>query len=150
MKLNYFILVFLFCIDLNAQYRAADWEERDTWQKTSQIFAHLQLEPGMTVADIGCHEGYLTIKLSALVGSEGNVYAVDVDKNKLNKLKKRLKDQSISNVQTVHGDQDDPKLPVGQLDRVILLDTYHEIEDYQVVLKTHPGGTKTLRKAATY
>ena len=103
----------------------------------------------MKVADIGCHEGYLTMKLAPLVGSDGLVYAVDIEKYKLNRLSKRLKDQSITNVQTVHGDPDDPKLPIGELDRVIMLDTYHEIDEHQKVLghifeSLKPGGKLVL------
>jgi len=117
-----------------AQYKATEWNEREKWQKTADILKHLDLQPSMNVADIGCHEGYLTMKISPLV-PDGKVYAVDIEKYKLNKLNKRLKGESITNVLTIHGAPDDPKLPKGQLDRVVILDTYHEIEDYQEVLR---------------
>lgn len=142
-------LILLFWIisfnSLNAQYRASEWEQRDQWQNTSAILENLEIGPSMQIADIGCHEGYLTMKLSPAVGDDGRIYAVDIEKYKLNKLAKRLKEQTITNVTLVHGDPGDPKLPKGALDRVVILDTYHEIEEYSVVLKhiaqsLKPGG----------
>lgn len=146
--LKTFLFIFLFPVaanTLSAQYRASEWEEREKWQNTTEILKNLDLRPSMRVADIGCHEGYITMKLSPMVGAGGKVYAVDIDKSKLNKLDKRLQEKFITNVQTVHGEPDDPKLPEGQLDRVIILDTYHEIEDHQTVLDhifkaLKPGG----------
>lgn len=144
------LISFLFCLfllpaTLSAQYRAGEWEDRDQWQQADEILKNLDVRPSMKVADIGCHEGYMTMKLSPLVGASGKVYAVDVDRNRLNSLDKRLDGESIANVQTVHGESDDPKLPQSELDRVIFLDTYHEIKDYRTVLKhvfeaLKPGG----------
>ena len=135
----------LLTIPATAQYRASEWEARDQWQQVDEILTNLDLSPAMQIADIGCHEGYLTMKLSPVVGDRGRVFAVDIEKHKLTKLSKRLKAESIDNVTTVHGDPDDPKLPVGQLDRVVILDTYHEIKDHQEVLghiraALKPGG----------
>ncbi len=103
----------------------------------------------MSVADIGCHEGYLTMKLAPLVGVKGKVLAVDVEKYKLSKLDRRLKEQGIDQVTTVLGDFDNPKLPVNSLDAVVILDAYHEMDDYQKVLghifkALKPGGRLVL------
>ena len=35
----------------------------------------------------------------------------------------------------IKGDYDDPKLPTGELDAVLIMDTYHEMDDYKEVLK---------------
>ena len=139
------IIISLFTIPATAQYRASEWEARDQWQQVGEILSNLEVAAAMQIADIGCHEGYLTMKLSPAVGEMGRVYAVDIEKHKLVKLSKRLKAESIVNVTTIHGDPDDPKLPQGQLDRVVILDTYHEIEDHQEVLRhiyaaLKPGG----------
>ena len=139
------IFISLLTLQVTAQYRASEWEARDQWQQVDQIIDYLELSSAMHVADIGCHEGYLTMKLSPLVGDEGQVYAVDIEKYKLARLSKRLKAKSISNVETIHGDADNPRLPAGRLDRIVILDTYHEIEDYEKVLRhlylaLKPGG----------
>ena len=51
----------------------------------------------------------------------------------------------LSNVSTILGTADDPKLPNGQVDSVVILNAYHEIEHYQEMLRhiydaLKPGG----------
>ena len=104
-----------------------------------------QISEGMHVADVGCHEGYLTFHLSKKVASEGKVYAVDVEEYRLDDLKEHLEDRKVNNVEVIHGDYDNPKLPKGRLDAVIVMDTYHEIDEYMKVLahikkSLKPGG----------
>ena len=40
----------------------------------------------------------------------------------------------MNNVEVILGDYDNPKLPKGRLDVVIVMDTYHEIDEYMNVL----------------
>ena len=115
-------------------YRESAWEERDTWQRPGDIIELLKIKEGSTVADIGCHEGYMTIKLSLEVKTKGVVYAVDVEQDKLDLLKKHLADRKINNVRLVKGDYDNPKLPANSLDAAIILDTYHEMDDHNKIL----------------
>ena len=116
-------------------YRESAWAERDTWQRADDIIDLLKIQEGSTVADIGCHEGYLTIKLSGEVKNKGVVYAVDVVQDKLDLLEKHLADRKINNVRLVKGDYDNPKLPTNSLDAAIILDTYHEMDDHDKILE---------------
>ncbi len=47
------------------------------------------VEPGMTVMDVGCGGGFNSIGLARLVGEQGRVVAVDVEREMLDMLKKR-------------------------------------------------------------
>ena len=128
-----------------SQYSEYDWEERDTWMDVNYIFQEAGIEKGSFVADIGCHEGYLSIHLANRVGSEGKVYAVDIRTDRLESLEEHLKDRDINNVNVVLGDYDNPKLPKGRLDVVVIMDTYHEMTDYMTILEhvrqsLKPGG----------
>ena len=116
-------------------YRESAWAERDKWQRADDIIDLLKIKDGSKVADIGSHEGYMTIKLSAKVKDKGAVYAVDVEQSKLDKLKKHLDDRKISNVNLIKGDYDNPKLPLNSLDAAIILDTYHEMDDHDKILQ---------------
>jgi len=118
-----------------SQYSENDWVERDTWMNVKTIFAQAGIDDGSFVADIGCHEGYLSIHLAKVVGSEGRIFAVDVRLDRLETLKSNLKDRKLTNVNVIHGDYDDPKLPKNKLDVVIIMDTYHEMSDYMTILK---------------
>jgi len=133
------IMALVIPIALSAQdpwknvYQESAWKERDAWQRAPELIRQLHLSKSGAVADIGCHEGYMTVKLASVVTS-GRVYAVDVDAPKLALLKDHLAKRGIDNVNLVKGDYDDPKLPVNELDGVVILDTYHEMDDYDKIL----------------
>jgi len=115
-------------------YTESAWKERDQWQRANDIIGKLDIEHGSKVADIGCHEGYMTLKLSKIVGASGRVYAVDVEQYKLDKLKSNLAESNIHNVITIKGDYDNPKLPTDVLDAALIIDTYHEMDDHDEIL----------------
>ncbi len=138
-------LSFLIYNPLFSQYTTSDWKDRDQWMKVPDLMEMAEVVDGDRVADVGCHEGYLTFHLTKKVGPNGKVYAVDVLQSRLDRLNQRLIEKNVRNVTVVLGDGDDPKLPLGQLDAVFLIDTYHEIEDYERVLSLikkslKPGG----------
>lgn len=116
-------------------YTEAAWKSRDEWQKPGEIIKKLNIDKNSIVADIGCHEGYMSFKLAAIAKT---VYAVDADQAKLDKINKH----KPSNVITLRGDYDDPKLPVNSLDAVIILDTYHEMNDHDKILQHVYGSLK--------
>lgn len=129
-----FLILFLpfFCF---AQYETEDWEERDSWMGLDVIFEKAGLQEGMTVGDIGCHEGYLSIHLANKVGSSGKVFAEDVNGTRIETLNKTLEERELTNVTTILGDYDNPKLPENSFDLIFIIDTYHEIRNYEKVLE---------------
>ncbi|MDC8004244.1 class I SAM-dependent methyltransferase [Aureisphaera galaxeae] len=116
------------------QYVESEWEDRDTWMDVNFIFDQVGIEKGSYVADIGCHEGYLSVHLARRVGDSGKIYAVDVREDRLETLRENLQDRKLRNVEVILGDYDDPKLPRNALDVVIIMDTYHEMDDYRTIL----------------
>lgn len=130
-------------------YTESAWTERDKWQKADELIHQLNIKSGSKVADVGSHEGYMTVKLAAVVSSVGKVFAVDVSQSKLDKLKDHLTKRGITNVELIKGDYDNPKLPLNALDAVIILDTYHEMDDHDKILQyikssLKPGGRLVL------
>ncbi len=140
-----FIFVLLLTTYAEAQYKESDWAYRDEWMDVDRIFRLAGVTLGDTVGDLGCHEGYLSIRLARAVGQTGKVYAVDVRNDRLETLENNALDRNISNIQTILGDYDNPHLPEAELDVVFVMDTYHEIKEYMTVLKhlkkaLKPGG----------
>jgi ubiquinone/menaquinone biosynthesis C-methylase UbiE len=138
MKSILLIILALFTFNVFAQsddylnvYIEPAWKERDKWQKPDEIIKRLKIDKSSTVADIGCHEGYMTFKLSE---TASKVLAVDVDQPKLSKMQKSIATKKITNIITIKGDYDDPKLPTDSLDAVVILDTYHEMDDHDKIL----------------
>lgn len=130
-------------------YTESAWADRDRWQKADELIRQLNLKATSHVADVGCHQGYMTVKLAA---KAEKVYAVDVEQPKLDKLNAILIKRSIKNVTTIKGDYDDPKLEANTLDGVIILDTYHEMDDHDKILQhilaaLKPGGRLVLCEA---
>src|SRR6186713_1531595 len=117
-------------------YKESAWEQRDTWQRADAIIQKLNIKVGSQVADVGCHEGYFTIKLSRVVAKDGKVYAVDISRDKIEKLKKHLEDRKIENVAAIVGEENNPHLPALSLDAVLIVDTYHEMDAHQQILQS--------------
>ncbi len=131
---------------ISAQYTSDDWKSRDRWMQIDKLFQLIDLQSGNLVADVGCHEGYLTMHLSKKVGSNGKVYAVDVRNDRLERLKANAEDRNVKNVTTILGDYDDPKLPKNTLDYVFVIDTYHEMTSYKKMLVHFKNSLKTNGK----
>jgi len=148
MKTLILISIFTCSLSLFAQdswkdvYKESAWGERDRWQKAEELIQQLNLKTDSHVADVGCHEGYMTVKLAALVKT-GKVYAVDVEQPKLYKLKINLTNRKLENVIAIKGDYDNPKLPANTLDAVIIVDTYHEMDEHDKILQHIKAALKT-------
>lgn len=129
-----FLLMLFFIPGLYGQYSESEWKDRDEWMKVMDIFEMAGVEKGHVVADIGCHQGYLSIRLAKYIGETGKVYSVDVREDRLNKLNDIATERDITNIHTILGDYDDPKLPEQSIDVAFIIDAYHEMKDYRQIL----------------
>jgi len=119
--------------------------DRDGWQQAGEIVEQLNLKSGSVVADVGSGAGYFALKLAPIVGEKGGVIAVDILKEPLVSLWIRALLRHQHNVHIIHGDPDNPHLPVGQIDAVLVANTYHEFMHPRAILNRvfqalHPGG----------
>lgn len=101
---------------------------RDAWQKPAELVAALQLPAGATVADLGAGTGYLNAHLAAAVGATGKVIAVDIEPALVDHMARRAGMEGTPQVQPRLGRADDPGLAQGEVDVVLLVDTYHHID----------------------
>lgn len=106
--------------------------ERDGWQEPQRILKALELPPDAAVADVGCGSGYFTLKLARMVGDGGEVIAVDVRRLPLAFLAVRTRE--LDNVRLAHVAPEDPELPAGSLDGVLIVNTYHELTEPDATL----------------
>ena len=122
---------------------------RDSWQRVPDIFAALGATPGSRVADLGAGEGWLTVRLARQVGDSGRVFASDISERALNALAERLDSADIENVELMLATEEDPRLPHGTLDGVVIVNAYHEMTRRVPVLAgvkraLRPGGVLVI------
>lgn len=118
-------------------YLGAEWLTRDSREKeerTSKVLANLGVKPGMTVCDMGCGNGYYSLKLARLVGPEGRVLGVDIQREMLQFMQERMEKAEITNIEPIHGSIIDPHLPAGEVDLILCVDVYHEFSHPEFML----------------
>lgn len=129
-------------------HESAAWLERpqrERQEQTARVLASLKIRLGDVVADIGAGSGYYTVRLARLVGPRGRVKAVDIQQEMLDLIRRKQNGQNFRNIDLVLGKADDPNLPAGSVDLVLLVDVYHEFE-YPFEMMRHlisalkPGG----------
>jgi ubiquinone/menaquinone biosynthesis C-methylase UbiE len=116
----------------------AEWldrPERVTEEEPDKAIAALAISPGATVADVGAGSGYMTVKLADAVGAHGRVYATDVQREMIEKLSARVRAAKLQNVTPVLAASDDPRLPEGAIDLILMVDVYHELATPQRMLQ---------------
>lgn len=122
-----------------------DRPEREAEERPSRAIQELGLTPGMVVADFGAGSGYYTERLARAVGPTGKVLAVDLQPEMLALVGARARKLGLANVELVRSTPDDPRLPAGTVDLVLMVDVYHELAAPQRVLRAmkaalSPGG----------
>jgi predicted methyltransferase len=99
-----------------------------------RVMGILGIKEGKSVADIGAGGGWFTVRAAARVGSDGTVYAVDINPDFLEHIRKRAAAEGLPNIQAVLGKEDDPMLPAQSIDAALMLKAYHEIAQPTLLL----------------
>jgi SAM-dependent methyltransferase len=109
-------------------HQAAAWlerPERDKEEEPTKLIQALGLKPTDVVADIGCGTGFHCFRMAPTVKS---VFGVDIQQEMLDLMMGKAKQLNIMNVKPILGTISDPKLPVGGIDLVLMVDVYHEFD----------------------
>src|ERR1022692_1559432 len=93
-----------------------DRPEREAEEAPEGALDALGIRPGMVVADVGAGTGYMSLRLAKRVGPTGKVYANDLQPEMLARLRDNAAKAGLTNIETVQGEEADPKLPAGRMD----------------------------------
>jgi len=119
------LLFVLIAASGEAQYRNPS---RDSSEQPEKVMEVTGVKPGMVIGEIGAGRGYFTFWLSRGVGEKGKVYANDIDRSALASIERTCAEEKITNIETVLGTVDDPRFPRGSLDRVFMVNAFHDLE----------------------
>lgn len=126
-----------------------DEAERERWQRVAEIVRSMELREDSQVADVGAGDGFFSVRLARALGTRGSVWAVEIDEKAIARLSQRAVAGSLSNVRTILGAADDPRLPPGSLDAILIVNSYHEMPRFDAMLSRlfealKPGGRLVL------
>ncbi len=134
-KSSLFIFIFslVFVLFSIPAQQEVDWDENDRLREEryqlDKALDTVGIKPGMTVAEVGSGYGYVVFKLAKRVGPTGTVYAEDFSDYAMDELKARAAERNLSNIETIVGSQDNPKLPEGLFDMVFFHATFKFIKN---------------------
>jgi ubiquinone/menaquinone biosynthesis C-methylase UbiE len=104
---------------------------------------------GATVADVGAGTGPFAIAAARHVGVSGQVFATDIERKKLNKLRKRAQKHGLRNIRIFQADDEHSGLPPNCCDSILLRGSYHHFSK-PIAMATdlfhalRPGGVVAL------
>jgi len=106
---------------------------RVKWQKPEKVIASLGPLAGKTVADIGAGTGYFAFPIAK---KASKVIAIDIDQRFLDYIEHKEQTQKIGdNIETRLTALDSSGLKPSEADVVLIVDTYHHIEQRVEYLK---------------
>lgn len=103
---------------------------RDVDRHPAEVLAFFGIGPDMKVAEMAAGRGYYTELLARVVGPGGSVLAQNnayvLEKFAEAPLTERLARPGLENVTRLDTEFDDPQLPTGELDSVLMVLFYHD------------------------
>ena len=94
----------------------------------------LGLKDGDIIADIGCGIGYFAIPASKIVGENGKVFAMDILPEMLKEVELKVKESSISNIETILTEENYLRLDSNKVTIAFISTVLHEAEDKEKFL----------------
>jgi len=104
-------------------------------QKPERIALRMNLEPGMIVLEIGPGKGSYTKAVAKKILPDGKVYALDIQESVINRLKKKIEKEGITNILPKIEDAYNLSFENESVDRVLMIACLPEIPDPIRVLK---------------
>ena len=92
---------------------------RDKRLQIDRVMDLLNIKPGSVVADIGAGGGWFSVRAARRVAPNGRVIAEEINPKAIAYIQQRAKREHLSNIETILGTPDDPKLAPNSLDAAL-------------------------------
>lgn len=102
-----------------------------------RIVQYFDLAKGDHVADFGAGHGYFTIPMAGVVGGDGKVYALDIQKSVLDIIRAKAKVEHLFNIEPIWADLERPggsHLKDEFLDFVLIANIFFQVENRSPLL----------------
>ena len=109
-------------------FEGINWLERTTREQeenTSKLIKNMQIKATDVIADIGAGSGYHVFKM-APIAYEGTVYGVDIQLEMLQAIRENKNYEENKNIKLIKGAIKHIALPENTIDKVLMVDVYHE------------------------
>lgn len=143
---------FVYCLALVILPACSNWTGFGfdaTGTEMQRIRDALRLEAGMTIADVGAGKGELSAALAGEVGAGGRIFATDLDRDRVEALRRKFAREKLANVVVVEAGASDTRLPGSCCDAIVLRRVYHHISDpaginASLLRSLRPGGVLAI------
>ncbi|SDE31459.1 Methyltransferase domain-containing protein [Pricia antarctica] len=116
-------------------FQGMSWLERSNREEeenTTKLLRDMAIRSGDSIADIGAGSGYHVFKMATLA-DKGLIYAVDIQDEMLAALRDKKEAGASKNISIVKGSEKNINLPENSVDKVLMVDVYHEF-NYPVAM----------------
>jgi SAM-dependent methyltransferase len=126
--------------------RLAAYEELFRWRPQQEpLLAPARLAPGQVVADYGCGPGHLAVELARRVGPSGQVHAIDLNEEFVQRTRTRAAAEGLAERLHVHRITRDGIPPLPPLDCIVCKNVMEYVDDPAETLASfrtalRPGG----------
>ena len=106
------------------------------WLQNPQKILSPFVKEGMKVLDVGCGPGFFSVELAKMVGTNGKVYAVDLQEGMLQKLQNKIRGTSLEKViQLIKCEKDKIVIP-EKVGFILAFYMVHEVPDKDKLFTT--------------
>lgn len=107
---------------------------RDQEEEPLKLLNSLKIQPGQTICDFGCGNGFHSLQLAKRVGPTGAVHAIDIQPEMLEMLRERAGPRGLANIKPILATEQESGLAAAAFDMVLMVDVYHELSNPPEIL----------------
>ena len=125
-------------------FQGFSWLERSKREKeenVSKLIENLGIKSNDIIADVGAGSGHHVFKIAPLA-KKGLIYAVDIQNEMLIEIQSKIESFDFKNIKTVLGSEKSIHLPKNSINKILMVDVYHEFNYPKEMLESIKNALK--------